>query len=302
MSTGAVSHPDPALPLEYVSGVRFGLKVNAGTWDEASRWGRIAEDAGFDGLWTGDNARNARDPAVPVHDGPTIIAGWAATTTRIRVGLLIANVVLRQPTLLAKQAVTLDHISGGRFELGIGSGLWPADHAMAGVPQWDGRERAARLGEFVGIVDRLLAGDVGDHEGAYYAYRDAAMSPAPIQSRIPLIVAADGPRALAVAAGHADGWVTFPGAAAEEDFHRAAIERGRALDRLCEERDRDPSTLRRTLLAYGAIDPWASPDAFPRLVERYGAAGFDEIVCYAPKPHEQAVFDEIAGRLSDQRV
>ena len=281
--------------------MRFGLKVNAGTWDEATHWARVAEDAGFDGLWTGDNARNARDPAIPVHDGATIIAGWAATTTRIRVGLLIANVVLRQPTLLAKQAVTLDHISSGRFELGIGSGLWPADHAMAGVPQWNGRERAGRLAEFAGIVDRLLSGDVGDHRGTYYAYHDAAMSPAPLQPRIPIIVAADGPRALAVTAAHGDAWVTFPGAAPEEEFHRAAIERGRTLDRLCEERERDPSTLRRILLAYGAIDPWASPDGFARLVERYRDAGFDEIVGYAPKPHEQAVFDEIAGRLGDHR-
>src|SRR6185503_12044070 len=71
--------------------MRIGLKVNPGTWEEASQWATIAEEAGFDGLWTGDNMRNPRDPAVPVHDGPTIIAGWAATTSRIRVGLLIAN-------------------------------------------------------------------------------------------------------------------------------------------------------------------------------------------------------------------
>jgi alkanesulfonate monooxygenase SsuD/methylene tetrahydromethanopterin reductase-like flavin-dependent oxidoreductase (luciferase family) len=277
--------------------MRFGLKVNPGSWDEATQWARIAEDAGFDGLWTGDNARNARDPAVPVHDGPTIIAGWAATTTRIRVGLLIANVALRRPTLLAKQAVTLDHVSGGRFELGIGSGLWPADHAMAGVPVWNGRERAERLGEFVGIVDRLLAGDVADHDGPYYAYSQAAMAPASVQPRIPIIVAADGPKALSVAAAHADAWVTFPAAAGEEEFHRKAIERGQTLHRLCEERDRDPATLRRILLAYGGIDPWASADGFARLVDRYRDVGFDEIVCYSPKPHERAVFDEVAGRL-----
>jgi alkanesulfonate monooxygenase SsuD/methylene tetrahydromethanopterin reductase-like flavin-dependent oxidoreductase (luciferase family) len=277
--------------------MRFGLKVNPATWEEASRWASVAEDAGFDGLWTGDNARNARDPSVPVHDGPTIIAAWAATTTRVRIGLLIANMALRQPTLLAKQAVTLDHVSAGRFELGIGSGLWPADRAMAGVPMWSARERAERLGEFVGIVDRLLAGDVSDHEGRYYSYREAAMSPASIQARIPFIVAADGPKALAVVAEHADAWATFPGAAAAEDFHRTAIERGRVLDRLCEERGRDPGALRRILLAYGAINPWASADGFARLVDDYREIGFDEIVCYAPKPEERAVFDQVVDRL-----
>jgi alkanesulfonate monooxygenase SsuD/methylene tetrahydromethanopterin reductase-like flavin-dependent oxidoreductase (luciferase family) len=71
---------------------------------------------------------------VPVHDGPVLLAAWAATTTRIRIGPLIANVVIRRPTLLTKQAVTIDHVSAGRFELGTGSGRWPIDHAMAGVP------------------------------------------------------------------------------------------------------------------------------------------------------------------------
>lgn len=83
--------------------MRFGLKVNAGTWSEAQHWAGIAEEVGFDGLWTGDNMRNPRDPAVPVHDGLTLIAAWAAITSRIRVGALIANAVFRRPTVLAKQ-------------------------------------------------------------------------------------------------------------------------------------------------------------------------------------------------------
>lgn len=279
--------------------MKLGLKVNAGTWDEAAQGARVAEDAGFDSLWTGDNMRNPRDPAVPVHDGLTIIAGWAATTTRIRVGVLIANAVFRRPTVLAKQAMTLDHICGGRFELGIGSGLWPTDHAMSGVEWWEPRERADRLTEYVGVVERLLRGDVADHSGPYYPYADASMTPGPIQERIPLIVAANGRKALAVTAERADGWVTFPGAATEPDFQEASIERVRTLDRLRAERGGAP--LRRILLAYGAITPWASADGFGRMVERYREIGFDEIVCYAPKAVEQAVFDEVAARLDTYR-
>jgi alkanesulfonate monooxygenase SsuD/methylene tetrahydromethanopterin reductase-like flavin-dependent oxidoreductase (luciferase family) len=277
--------------------MRFGLKVNPGTWEEASEWAGIAEDTGFDGLWTGDNMRNPRDPALPVHDGPTLISAWAATTSRIRIGLLIANVVLRRPTVLAKQAVTLDHISAGRFDLGIGSGLWPTDHGMAGVPMWAPRERAGRLAEFVAIVDRLLSGNVDDYEGAYYSYQQAAMSPAPVQTTIPIIVAANEPGALAVAADHAHGWVTFPGAATEEDFYRASIERIRMLGEL--RGDRVP--LRKILLAYGAIAPWSSPDALAQLVDRYQRIGFDEIVCYAPKPEERAVFDTVVPDLDTLR-
>jgi alkanesulfonate monooxygenase SsuD/methylene tetrahydromethanopterin reductase-like flavin-dependent oxidoreductase (luciferase family) len=281
--------------------MRFGLNVNPAGWDEAARWARFAEEAGFDSLWTGDNLRNPRDPAVPVHDGLTVLAAWAATTTRIRVGTLIANAVFRRPTVLAKQAVTLDHVSGGRFELGIGSGLWPTDHAMSGVAWWDAAERAERLGEFVGIVDRLLSGDTADHDGPHYPYRDAAMTPGPIQDRIPLIVAANGPKSLAVTAEHADAWVTFPGASADEEFRQASATRSRTLDLLCEERGRDPRTLRRMMLAYGAITPWSSPDAFAGMVDRYREIGITEIVCYTPKPEEQAVFDKVAGRLDEWR-
>jgi alkanesulfonate monooxygenase SsuD/methylene tetrahydromethanopterin reductase-like flavin-dependent oxidoreductase (luciferase family) len=277
--------------------MRFGLKVNAGTWNEARQWAGIAEEVGFDGLWTGDNLRNPRDPAVPVHDGLTLIAAWAATTSRIRVGALIANAVFRRPTVLAKQAITLDHISGGRFDLGIGSGLWPTDHNMAGVPWWGPGERAERLAEFVGVVDRLLSGDTTDHAGPHYPYADAATTPGPIQSRIPLVVAANGAKSLAVAARHGDAWVTFPGAAAEGEFRTATRRRTGTLDQLCRAHNREPASLRRILLAYGAITPWSSVDGFARMVDRYRELGFDEIVCYAPKPEERAVFDKVAAEL-----
>jgi alkanesulfonate monooxygenase SsuD/methylene tetrahydromethanopterin reductase-like flavin-dependent oxidoreductase (luciferase family) len=276
--------------------MRFGLKVNPAGWDDASYWAGVAESAGFDGLWTGDNLRNPRDPAIPVHDGPTIITGWAATTSRIRVGLLIANVVFRQPTVLAKQATTMDHVSRGRFDLGIGSGVWPTDHGMAGVRVWTARERADRLAEFVAVVDRLLSGDVADHDGPYYPYSQAAMTPGTVQDRLPLIVAANAPRALAVVAAHGDGWVTFPGAASEVDFYEASVERCRILDELLGGRE-----IRRILLAYGEINPWASVDGFARLVERYRRVGFNELVVYAPKDHELDVFEQVAAKLDSYR-
>jgi alkanesulfonate monooxygenase SsuD/methylene tetrahydromethanopterin reductase-like flavin-dependent oxidoreductase (luciferase family) len=276
--------------------MRFGLKVNAAGWTDAAQWAGLAEEAGFDGLWTGDNLRNPRDPAVPVLDGPTVVTAWAATTSRIRVGLLIANLVFRQPTVLAKQALTIDHVAGGRFDLGIGSGVWPTDHGMAGVPVWTARERTERLAEFVAVVDRLLSGDVSDHAGPHYPYSLASMTPGPVQQRVPLIIAANAPRALAVVAAHGDGWVTFPGAATEADFYESSLERLRILTEGLGGR-----AVRRILLAYGAISPWASVDGFARLVERYRGAGFDEIVVYSPKEHERAVFDEIAGKLDNYR-
>jgi hypothetical protein len=112
-----------------------------------------------------------------------------------------------------------------------------------------------------------------------------------------MIVAANGDRALAVAAEHADGWVTFPGALSEPEFYEATVRRIATLDRL----GGDRPALRRILLAYGAITPWASRDAFPTLVDRYRKIGIDEIVCYAPKPHERAVFDHVVTNLDTWR-
>jgi len=127
------------------------------------------------------------------------------------------------------------------------------------------------------------------------------MTPAPVRDRLPIIVAANGPKALGVVAAHADAWVTFPGAAPEPEFLAATAERSRALDRLCADRGRDSRAVRRILLAYGSITPWSTPDAFPSMVERYRELGIDEIVCYAPKPEERAVFDKIVERLAEWR-
>jgi Luciferase-like monooxygenase len=168
---------------------------------------------------------------------------------------------------------------------------------MSGVPMWTSEERAERLAEFVAVVDRLLSGNVEDHHGRYYPYQQAAMTPAAVQRPIPLIVAANSPRALGVAAEFAQGWVTFPGHATEEEFHRASIRRIGALDRL--RGDRPP--LRKILLAWGAITPWAAADSFARLVDRYREIGFDEMVCYSPKPPERATFDKAVAELGTWR-
>jgi alkanesulfonate monooxygenase SsuD/methylene tetrahydromethanopterin reductase-like flavin-dependent oxidoreductase (luciferase family) len=167
---------------------------------------------------------------------------------------------------------------------------------MAGVPVWTARERTDRLTEFVTVVDRLLSGDIGDHDGPHYPYSSAAMTPGPVQDRLPLIIAANAPRALAAVAAHGDGWVTFPGGATEADFYEASVRRAQALDEALGGRQ-----LRRILLAYGAISPWDSADAFARLVERYRGIGFDEIVVYAPKDHELPVFEQVAAKLDSYR-
>ena len=277
--------------------MRLGLKVNPAGWDDASDWAGIAESAGFDGLWTGDNLRNPRDPAIPVLDGPTVITGWAAITSRIRVGLLIGNLVFRHPTVLAKQATddgprVARPVRPRHRVRSLADG--PRDGRGTAV---DGEERTERLSEFVAVVSRLLAGDVSDHDGPYYPYSQASMAPGTVQEPAAADRRGECARRWRWTAAHGDGWTSFPRRCRRGGLLRGlGRTRAEVLDELLGGRE-----IRRILLAYGKLDPWASVDGFARLVERYRGVGFNELVVYAPKEHEREVFDQVAAKLDSFR-
>ena len=121
-----------------------------------------------------------------------LLAAAARETTRIRLATYVTQIPLRHPAMLARQALTVDHISGGRLEVGLGTGLTidPA-YDMIGIPNWEPKERVARFEEYVEIVDRLLSHETSSFEGRYYRIKDAAMNPRPVQRpRPPIVIAA----------------------------------------------------------------------------------------------------------------
>ena len=132
--------------------MRFGIEVPQDAPFPAliERWRRV-EELGFDHLWVADHSADTRtDPSGNYRnldgtwfDGWTVLAVMAMETTRIRIGTLVSNPVLRPPALLAKEALTIDHLSGGRLELGIGTGIEPLDHATMGIDYWSAGERVA---------------------------------------------------------------------------------------------------------------------------------------------------------------
>ena len=136
------------------------------------------------------------------------MAALARETTRIRLAVYVTQIPFRNPALLARQALTLDHISGGRIEVGLGTGLTiDPSYEMIGMPNWSGKERVARLKEYVQIVDRLLSNEVSSFAGEYYQVKDAVMNPRPLQEpRPPIVIAAFRPVMLKLAAQHADNW------------------------------------------------------------------------------------------------
>jgi len=166
---------------------------------------RAAEAAGFEGLALMDHLA---PPLADEHDmwEAMALAGWLLAATRtLRVGHLVLCDSLRHPAVLARQAVTLDHASGGRFDLGIGWGSVPEELDTFGVGQAPPRERVARLGESLAVMRALWTGEPVSYEGRFFRLQDARQRPAPT-GRIPIVIGGVGPRTLALVREHADWW------------------------------------------------------------------------------------------------
>lgn len=250
------------------------------------QWQRL-EDLGFDSVWDCDHFVNPYAPVEPWFEGWTLLAALAARTSRIRLGPLVTTIAYRNPALLAREALTVDHISGGRLELAIGAGGAPLDATMTGVDLWEAPERVRRFREFVEVVDGLLRNEATTYQGRYYRVQEALLYPAPVQQpRPPLTLAAEGPTALTLVADYADRWVSFglharSGVTNVRQLAAHMRERNDALDELCAERDREPRGIARCLLVgLTAEAPFASLDAFRDFVGRYREAGVTEFIIY----------------------
>jgi alkanesulfonate monooxygenase SsuD/methylene tetrahydromethanopterin reductase-like flavin-dependent oxidoreductase (luciferase family) len=191
--------------------VRFG----AAFWIQRTDWPALreaclaAERAGFDTLWLDDHLLSDEgDWRAPKLEGWSTLAAVAAVTTKARLGLLVAANTFRNPGLTTKLATTLDHLSDGRFILGIGGGWFEREHEAFGLDFGSGfGERLDRLEESVGLIERLLAGEQVTHSGRFYSVVDALCEPRPIQTRLPILIGGSGrEKTLRTTARHADLW------------------------------------------------------------------------------------------------
>ena len=268
---------------------------------QLDRW-RELEVYGFDSLWLADHFVNPYLPSGRWFEAYALLAAAAAQTSRIRLGALVTSITFRYPALLAKEALTIDHISNGRLELGLGAGGAPNDFEMTGLRGWEPPERTRRFVEFVLMVDTLLRQEPGagaSFEGQYYQAADAIMDPGPVQQpRPPLTLAAAGPVTMKFTALHADSWNQIPSQMGQDQLLSTAEEcvetvrsRNARMDDFCAAVGRAPDTLRRSILAGGGVTPdalWSSPEAFRDFVGRYQDAGVNEFIFYYPSRVEQA--------------
>ena len=250
-------------------------------WPEiAKRWQHI-ETLGFDSVWVADHFVNPYLSSGPWFEGWTLLAALAARTTTIRVGTLVTSIIYRNPALLARQALTVDHISQGRLELGIGA-TSPRDvsHGMTGVKVWDVGERVDRFRETIEIVDQMLRSEVTTYQGHYYQIKEAEMHPAPIQQpRPPLTIAANGPKTLKFAATYGDSWNTYAGGPSSREEIEITRQRNEMLNEYAIEVGREPNTITRSLVVGWTHDrPFDSLDSFYEFVGRYREVGINEFV------------------------
>jgi alkanesulfonate monooxygenase SsuD/methylene tetrahydromethanopterin reductase-like flavin-dependent oxidoreductase (luciferase family) len=164
-----------------------------------------AESAGFGGIVFIDHLVPPMANEMPILDGMLTATWVAAHTTTLRIGHLVLCDAFRHPAVLAKQAVTLDHASGGRFELGIGWGSWTPELKAFGVGAIEPRTRVARLAETLEVLELLFSGEQVSYDGVHHQLADAQCRPVPL-GRIPVLVGGVGPKTLALAAKHADWW------------------------------------------------------------------------------------------------
>jgi F420-dependent oxidoreductase-like protein len=272
--------------------VRFGIVTDQNMpWSTTvERW-RLFEKLGFDSAWDCDHFVQPSRPSGPYFEAWTLLAALAAVTTTIRLGVLVSCNTFRHPALLAREALTVDHISNGRLELGLGAGWYEPEHKMFGVNFPPTAELTGRFRESVELTDQLLRNDTTSFEGRYYQVTEAPMRPRPVQQpRPPLVLGAHKPKMLRIVAEYADTWNSF-GTVGE------MRERNAILDEQCAAIGRDPQTIVRSLYGWAALmpsDPWDSTDAFQDMVGQYSAVGVNEFLIDQPRPQQLDVLERVA--------
>lgn len=265
-----------------MTGFRFGVAAGANASFAAleRRW-RLVENLGFDNLWVSDHTAGfASGGATSCYDGWTILTAMACRTSSIRIGTLVSNPVLRHPAILAKQALAVDDLSGGRLELGIGTGIAGFDYDAIGEPYWLARERGERLAEYVGVVASVLESpEPIAVDGTFYKTKTLQSPRAVQQPRPPITIGGQARQVIEVAARHGDRWNTHGPAGADIDEILDRSRRQTALlDQLALSHGRDPSAIVRSLMGAQALDVWTRNISVAEIAERFHPLGFSEFV------------------------
>lgn len=282
--------------------LRFGICTDQNMdWPTTvERW-QYYESLGFDSLWNCDHFEQPSRPGGPYHEAWTQLAGLAAVTERVRIGVLVTSNTFRHPGLLVKEAITVDHISNGRLEFGIGAGWYVPEHETYGLEFLPAGQRVDQFEEAIKVIDSLFRNEETTFQGQYYQLDGAPCRPRPIQQpHPPYTIGAHQPRMLKIVAEWAERWNT----SGKVDEVRAKNE---VLNEKLDEVGRDGDSIIRSLYGWASVmpyDPWESSDAFEQCVGEYREAGINEFIIDQPTPDRLGGLEQIASyvipRLREQ--
>jgi F420-dependent oxidoreductase-like protein len=270
------------------------------SYAELERFWRLADELGFYGVWDYDHFYGpdaigdavARDYRKDTLEAWTTLAAMATVVKRARVGCLVTGVTYRNPAVLAKMAVTVDHISGGRLEFGLGAAWHEAEHRGYGIPFPSAGERIAILDEALRVIKALWTEDTASFDGQHFRLEDAICNPKPVQKpHPPIVVAGQGAKkSLRVVATHADEW---NGTAIEPaEWSRIS----HVLTSHCDAIGRDPAAIRRGVQVF--LHP-AQERAMAEtldLLPAYEAAGCQHAVLNFYQPPTDGQLERAAPR------
>jgi alkanesulfonate monooxygenase SsuD/methylene tetrahydromethanopterin reductase-like flavin-dependent oxidoreductase (luciferase family) len=305
-----------------------GINIGVALWSQASTWpeflgaARRADQLGFDHVQTWDHLYAIfGDPHQPIFEGYAALAALGQATERTRLGLFVGANTFRNPALVAKTMITIDHISGGRALLSIGGAWFELEHRAFGFDFGTGfGQRLDWLGEAVPAIRTLLdGGEVTSDGGGRYAFDHLSLAPRPLQERLPMMIGGGGERkTLRIVAGYADIWNVF--GMPETVAHKDAV-----LREHCATVGRDESTIERSvgckviirstesaararfeeIIRHNKIDParlvdditwWVgTPEQIAETIQSYRQVGFHTFLCETPAPYDAETMEALVG-------
>ena len=283
------------------------MKLGALVWPQYTDWQSLAETGelvdrlGYDSLWTWDHLYPiVGDPQGPIFEGYLTLAGWATRTERVRLGLMVGANTFRNPALVVKTITTLDHMSNGRMNLGIGGAWFETEHTAYGIEFGSGfGERLDWFDEAVELMRAMLPGGPASARGRFYSAKDVLNNPPPVQRHLPILIGGSGERkTLHTVAKYADAWNT--GGDLERVRHKDEV-----LRRWCDQVGRDESEIERTVQAGTPIirdtveeaqkvaAAWAERNRLPGWHDPDTPMGPPEVVAEALAPYLELGFDHV---------
>jgi F420-dependent oxidoreductase-like protein len=275
--------------------MRFGIKTapQDTTWEDMLRVWQAADAIDlYESAWTFDHFEPIfSDRTGPCLEGWVTLAALAQATERIRVGVLVTGMVYRHPSVLANMAATLDIVSNGRLELGVGAGWNQEESDALGLDLPPLKERFDRFDEGCEALRLLLTQQVSDFDGEHFQLRQARCEPKPVQQPMPpIVIGGTGPnRTLRSVARFADHW-NHPGASIEDWQATRAI-----LDQRCAEIGRDPAEI---MTSTHVRFDWTDPSAAYDTCAAWADAGLDLAICYLTPPHTPEHLASMAEALA----